>query len=167
MEAEEFKDARVFAGLSRQQAAKFLGVSLRTIGHWETGKAPPGLAATRLLQVLHHGRIAHPAWQGFSVNRAGALCSPESREFYPADFVWWSLTVERARELSRLTGLLPVSEAAAAPELHRRAPARRSFRDWACLFNQQGESVLLVRGQRRWGRRGRFGRARLALGGGR
>ena len=38
--SNQFRDARIFSGMTREQAADFLQVSVRTIGHWETHKKP-------------------------------------------------------------------------------------------------------------------------------
>ena len=94
--SDQFRDARVFGGFSREAAAEFLGVSLRTVGHWETGKARPSYAALRLLRVYRHGEFAHPAWHGFRV-LGGRLVTPEGRTFTPGEMGWQSLLVQRAR----------------------------------------------------------------------
>jgi transcriptional regulator with XRE-family HTH domain len=99
--AEQFRDARVFGGFTRERAAEFLGVSLRTVGQWETGKARPAYAAFRLLRVYQHGDIIDPAWEGFRIIR-GQIVSPEGRSFGAHDLTWWGLTVARSREFSSL-----------------------------------------------------------------
>ncbi|GAB3333376.1 VC1465 family Xer recombination activation factor [Lysobacter aestuarii] len=99
--AEQFRDARVFGGLTRQDAADLLGVSLRTIGHWETGKSRPSYAAFKLLRVLRHGEFVDPAWQSYRVVR-GKLVTPESHELVPADMGWLSLLFRRADAFSDL-----------------------------------------------------------------
>ena len=93
--SEQFRDARVYAGLTREQAADLVGVSLRTIGHWETGAARPTYAAFKLLRVLRHGDIADPRWSGYSFVR-GKLVTPENHTFEPSDMTWWSLTCRMA-----------------------------------------------------------------------
>ena len=99
--AEQFRDARVFSGFDRQQAADFLGVSLRTIGHWETGRARPSYAALRLLRVYRHGEIIEPGWAAYRFVRGG-LITPEGHRFEPADMVWQSLLVRQAHEFRRM-----------------------------------------------------------------
>lgn len=93
--AQQFRDARVDAGLTRQQAADMVGVSLRTVGHWETEKARPTYAAFKLLRVLRHGDLIDPKWSGYRLIR-GKLVSPENHSFEPSDMTWWSLTVRMA-----------------------------------------------------------------------
>ena len=99
--AEQFRDARVYAGLTREQAADLVGVSLRTVGHWETGAARPTCAAFKLLRVLRHGDLIDPRWSGYSLIR-GKLVSPENHTFEPSDMAWWSLTCRRAKLLSQV-----------------------------------------------------------------
>lgn len=99
--AEQFRDARVFAGFSREDAAEFCGVSLRTIGHWETGKARPAWAAFKLLRVYRHGDLIDPAWGGFAIVR-GHLVTPEQHSLAPHDLTWLSLLVRRAAAFSDL-----------------------------------------------------------------
>lgn len=93
--AEQFRDARVFGGFTRERAADFLGVSLRTVGHWETGRVRPSYAAFRLLRVLRHGEFVDPAWDGFRLSR-GLLWTPEGHSFTPGNMRWQSLLVRRA-----------------------------------------------------------------------
>lgn len=115
--AQQFRDARVFGGLTREQAADLVGVSLRTIGHWETGRARPSWAAFKLLRVFRHGEFADPAWSDYRIVR-GRLVTPENRTFVPADLAWLSLLVARARLFSeRFAGRHPVG--ASAPQGRR------------------------------------------------
>ena len=115
---EEFRDARVYAGLTREQAADLVGVSLRTIGHWETGAARPTYAAFKLLRVLRHGDLVDPGWAGYSLIR-GKLVSPEGHTFSPSDMAWWSLTVRMAHAFRDRH-----KERLALPQAHR--PAGRA-----------------------------------------
>lgn len=98
--AEQFREARIFSGFDRYEAADFLGVSLRTVGHWETGKARPSYAAFRLLRVYRHGEIIDPTWSGYRFVRGG-LITPEGHRIEPADMAWHSLLVRQAREFQR------------------------------------------------------------------
>ena len=86
----------MFAGLSRDDAAELLGVSLRTVGHWESGATRPAYAAFRLLRLTRHGELSDPAWRGFRLSR-GLLWTPEGKSFAPAEMTWQSLIVQRAR----------------------------------------------------------------------
>ena len=95
--AEQFRDARVFAGLSRDDAADLLGISKRTVGHWETAKARPSYAAFKLLRLYRHGDLLHPDWSEYRIARNGALVTPEGRSFFAHEIGWLSLLVQRAR----------------------------------------------------------------------
>ncbi|GAB3094257.1 hypothetical protein GCM10027159_10980 [Lysobacter terrae] len=78
-----------------------LGVSRRTIGHWETGRARPSFAAFKLLRVLRHGDLIDPAWSGYALIR-GRLVTPEGHSFAPWDMSWLSLLVRRAEAFGHL-----------------------------------------------------------------
>lgn len=92
---EQFRETREFTGKSREDVAEFLGVSLRTVGHWETGKARVPYAAFRLLRVALRGDMLDPSWQGYRIAR-GRLVTPEGYAFGPGDMAWLSLLVARA-----------------------------------------------------------------------
>lgn len=100
--ANQFRDARIFSGMSREAAADFLQVSVRTIGHWETGRARPSYAAFKLLRVMRHGDLIHPAWSACKINRRGALVTPEGHEIWSSDLAWLSLLVRRAKAFGEL-----------------------------------------------------------------
>lgn len=91
----------MFGGLSRDDAAELLGVSLRTIGHWETGKARPSYAAYKLLRQLKHGELADPAWAGYRIVR-GKLVTPENHSMAPTDMAWLTLLCRRAAAFTDL-----------------------------------------------------------------
>src|SRR5690606_21563015 len=93
---EEFRNTRQAAGLTREQAADMLGVSLRTVGNWETGAARPSYAAFRLLRILRNGDLIDPAWSQFRLIR-GRLVTPEEHTFEPHELTWQSLLVRLAR----------------------------------------------------------------------
>ncbi len=99
--AEQFRDARIFSGLTRLDAAEMLGVSLRTIGSWELGRARPSWAAFKLLRFLKHGAFIDPAWAGYTVV-SGRLITPENHAIEPHDMAWLSLLVRRSRAFSDL-----------------------------------------------------------------
>ena len=63
--AEQFRELREFTGKSREDVAELVGVSLRTVGHWETGAARPSYAAYRLLRVILRGDTLHPGWEAY------------------------------------------------------------------------------------------------------
>lgn len=101
--AAQFREARRAAGFDRQQAADFVGVSLRTVGHWETGKARPTHAAFRLLRIVRGGELGllDPDWAGYRLIR-GRLVTPEDRDIRPGDLSWLSLLVRQAHEFRHL-----------------------------------------------------------------
>ena len=92
---EQFREIREFTGKGREDVAEFLGVSLRTVGHWETGRARVPYAAFRLLRLALRGDILDPAWQDYRIVR-GRLVTPEGYAFGPGDLAWLSLLVQRA-----------------------------------------------------------------------
>jgi hypothetical protein len=84
--------------LSRQACADYLGVCLRTVRHWETGRNRVPWSAVRLLRLLRCGDLGGlcDEWDGWTINRLG-LHSPEGRTYRVGDMrAWWS-QVERAR----------------------------------------------------------------------
>ena len=119
--SNQFRDARIFSGMTREQAADFLQVSVRTIGHWETGRARPSYAAFKLLRVYRHGDLIHPDWSHCRINRRGALVTPEGREIQSSDLSWFSLLVRRAKAFGEL--LRQREEASAHMERQRQMDA--------------------------------------------
>lgn len=93
--AEQFRELREFTGKSREDVAELVGVSLRTVGHWETGATRPSYAAYRLLRVILRGDTLQPGWEAYRFVR-GKLVTPEGRAFGPGDLAWLSLLVQRA-----------------------------------------------------------------------
>lgn len=93
--ADQFRELREFTGKSREDVADLVGVSLRTVGHWETGATRPTYAAYRLLRVILRGDTLHPGWEAYRFVR-GKLVTPEGRAFGPGDLSWLSLLVQRA-----------------------------------------------------------------------
>lgn len=114
--AEQFRLLREFTGKSREDVADLVGVSLRTVGHWETGKARPSYAAFRLLRAILRGEVLSEGWERYAFIR-GRLVTPEGYSFGPGDLAWLSLLVQRAgyrslawaatRQGSCSTGLVP------------------------------------------------------------
>lgn len=120
---EQFATERKKSGFSREQAAEFLGVSLRTIGHWETGKARPAWAAFRLLRVFRHGDLIDPRWEGYSII-GGRLVTPENHAFEPHDLTWLSLLVRRAEAFTETRRKLELVGEGAAFAARKRSDAR-------------------------------------------
>ncbi|MFC5525829.1 VC1465 family Xer recombination activation factor [Rhodanobacter ginsengisoli] len=95
---EGFRELRHTCLLSRQRAADYLGVSVRTIRHWDAGRNRVPWSVVRLLRIVRSGELGglHDAWDGWTINRLG-LCSPCGRLFTVESMRLWWLTVEQAR----------------------------------------------------------------------
>ena len=98
MAPEGFGELRRSCLLSRKAAAQFLGVSLRTVAYWESGRCRVPWSVVRLLRILRLGDLGALSrdWAGWSLS-AGTLRSPEGRAFTPAESAWWALLVAQAR----------------------------------------------------------------------
>ena len=96
---EQFKEAREFTGKDRDDVAALLGVSLRTVGNWETGAARVPYSAYKLLRLFLRGDILEPGWGDYRFIR-GKLVTPEGHSFGPGDMSWLSLLVRRAEMFS-------------------------------------------------------------------
>lgn len=88
--------------MSRDEVADFLGVSLRTVGHWERGRSRVPYAAFKLLRVFGGGDLVDPAWCEWKLVR-GRLYTPEGHAIDPHDASWLSLLVRRARMMGVLS----------------------------------------------------------------
>lgn len=76
--------------MTQTQAAAYLRVSASTVSAWEAGRSRiPFMAfeTLRLMAETTHARMAHPEWDGWTVNRAGELCSPDSTVRLPEQAV--------------------------------------------------------------------------------
>lgn len=85
VEPESFYVVRRTAGLSRKEAAAYLGVSLRTIRNWENGTYRIPYPAFKLVRMRAGGIVQAPGWDGWSFGRGGALYSPCGRSFTASD----------------------------------------------------------------------------------
>ena len=117
--SEGFGELRRSCLLSRNAAAEFLGVSLRTVAYWEAGRCRVPWSVIRLLRIVRLGDLGALSrdWSGWSLH-AGALRSPEGRAFTPHESAWWALLVAQARAFrdgrARLGGV--GAEAPARPQ---------------------------------------------------
>lgn len=121
--ADQFTHERLASGFTREEAAEFLGVTLRTIGHWETGQSRPLYSAFKLLRSHRNGHPTERGWEEFRFTH-GYLFTPEGRRLHPADLGWIALLARRADAYGQELAKLRAQQAAASQP---RAPAR------ACL----------------------------------
>lgn len=98
---ERFWRARHVARLTQPQAAELLGVSLRTVRNWESGRTRIPYAAYKLMRVLRGGEIPGDAWAGYRVH-GDTLWTPEGRPIRAWESRWWGLLVAQARQFRRL-----------------------------------------------------------------
>jgi transcriptional regulator with XRE-family HTH domain len=80
---EQFCIERFTAGFTRLQAADYLGVSIRTIRNWESGKNRIPYPAFKLLRMRAKGLVNDKRWEGWRFTPDGALCSPVGRSYLP------------------------------------------------------------------------------------
>ncbi|ODU74734.1 MAG: hypothetical protein BGP10_01785 [Rhodanobacter sp. 68-29] len=98
--AEGFRELRRSCFLSLKACAKFLGVSVRTVQHWDTGRCRVPWSAVRLLRLHRLGDVGalHDRWAGWIVNsRTGELISPSGYSFQPGRLANWTVVYAEAR----------------------------------------------------------------------
>ena len=76
--AEDFRDLRKSADLTRKQAADVLNVAVRTIQNWETGGARIPWMAYRMLRILTGYALPGKAWEGWTIH-GDRLYAPNGR----------------------------------------------------------------------------------------
>ncbi len=140
----QFRDARIFGGMTREQAAAFLRVSVRTIGHWETGRARPSYAAFKLLRVYRHGDLIHPEWGGCSINHRGALVTPEGHELKPSDLAWLSLLFRRAEMMGPLLRERDDLRRQLQEIEHQATAGAAGDGPWACLLLNKSHAASAI-----------------------
>ena len=88
---------RAAAGLTQQQAAEYLGVSVRTMRNWEKGINRIPYPAFKLIR-MRAGAIVHAeGWEGWRFDRSGALVTPDGRTFQPWELQNLQLVVSLSR----------------------------------------------------------------------
>jgi hypothetical protein len=89
--------------LSRQRAADYLGVSVRTIRHWDAGRNRVPWSVVRLLRLVRAGELGglDDAWEGWTISRHG-LRAPCGRVYTQAGMRHWWLTCEYATLFHKL-----------------------------------------------------------------
>jgi len=102
----DLMEARRYARLTPDEAAKACGIHRTTYARQENDTARVSVAAYRLL-ILLGGHIPGNEWQGWRLSR-GALHSPEGNEYTPGDLYavhWLHQSVRFLRaELLEKTG---------------------------------------------------------------
>jgi DNA-binding XRE family transcriptional regulator len=93
-----FRELRHSCFLSRKACAEFLGVSERTVRHWDVGRCRVPWSAVRLLRLFRLGDLGalHESWDGWVLNRNG-LWSPDGKRYSESSMRCWWLTSEQAR----------------------------------------------------------------------
>ena len=82
--------------MSREVCATALGVEVRTVRNWETGRTRIPYAAFKLLRLLSGGELPGAAWEGFFV-RGNVLYSPEGKAFTAGELAYLSNVFAMAR----------------------------------------------------------------------
>jgi len=97
-----FRELRRSLFLSQQAVADALGVCLRTVRYWDTGRNRVPWSAVRLLRLLRGGDLGElsPVWTGWRIV-GDALVTPAGVPFQASQFTWWALTCLRARSWQR------------------------------------------------------------------
>lgn len=102
VDRERFHLERRTAGLSQQEAAAYLGVSLRTLRNWERGKYSIPYPAFKLLRMRAGGIVQAEGWEDWRFDRQGALWSPGGRSFQSWELVNLGLVFSMARHFRTL-----------------------------------------------------------------
>jgi DNA-binding XRE family transcriptional regulator len=93
---EGFRTLRLSCFLSQRTAAELLGVSVRTVRHWDHERSRVPWSVVRLLRIVRSGELPASGWDGWRVLDGGRLVTPAGEVFRASEFVWWALTVPPA-----------------------------------------------------------------------
>jgi len=93
---DTIRETRLLAGLTRQQVADMLRVSLRSVQYWERGLVHMPYAAFRLLRILTGYELPGKEWKNWMLLR-NKLISPEGKTFTPGDLYPLNWTIDKAR----------------------------------------------------------------------
>ena len=96
MEARRIREERGWAGMSRRDLAKRLGVHVDTVANWETGRTRAPYCASWHLALLFGQPLPGGDWAGW-ILRGDTLWSPANQGFKPAELSYLWLTFEQAR----------------------------------------------------------------------
>lgn len=105
--AANFMLMRLTLGMTVEQCAAYLRVSMQTIGKWESDRESIPFAAFELLRVVLESatfKLSHPEWAGWFIDlKNGRLVSPDEgkRSYAPDDL---NMLTRAIGEKSRLAG---------------------------------------------------------------
>lgn len=103
VDPEAFRVLRLSLGLSLDDTAAFLHVSVRTVRYWEAGSVRVPYCAFRLLRIRAGAALPVDGWEGWRFGRDGTLWSPNRQPFRPEDlsYLWLVFAMARAWRASR------------------------------------------------------------------
>ena len=83
---EQFRELRHSCLLSRKACAAYLGVCLRTVRHWDSGRNRVPWSVVRLLRLRRAGELGGllDGWDGWTIWR-DQLVSPDGRAYRERD----------------------------------------------------------------------------------
>lgn len=96
IDRDKFREMRLMQRLSIEATAKLLGVTTRTVMHWESGVTRIPYAPFKLLRVLAMHELPDKAWEGWRVI-GDTLYSPADRGFKPWELLYLSNYLTMAR----------------------------------------------------------------------
>jgi DNA-binding transcriptional regulator YiaG len=116
---EQFVIERKTAGLTKADAAAYLGVSLRTLRNWENGSNRILYPAFKLIRMRAKAIVHVPGWDGWRFARDGALVTPTGRAFQPWELQNLELVVSLSRRYLELQRQVPQRQIAQVLPLRR------------------------------------------------
>lgn len=99
---DSFHLERRAAGLTQAEAARFLGVTVRTIRNWEKGAARIPYPAFKLVRMRAGGIVHVSGWEGWRFGADGALFSPDGRSFKSWEIYHLRLVFSMAEHFRKL-----------------------------------------------------------------
>ena len=96
IDPEQFRLARHRAGLTREQAAERLDVTLNTIRNWEEENSPVPYCAFKVMRLLGGYVLNGKSWEDWTMWK-GKLYSPAGRSFEPHELLYVSNYFTAAR----------------------------------------------------------------------
>jgi hypothetical protein len=89
----DFRELYQDAGLTRREAARFLGRTDRQVRRWLTEGAPDWVGTMLRMRA---GRLDEYGWQGWRIEGGRLLCADWKEGFEPGElFAWWWLRQKR------------------------------------------------------------------------